>query len=230
MSKYIAYYRVSTVRQGQSGLGLDAQRNSVRDYLKTRGWPPIEEFTEIESGRKNARPELSKALRACRLHGATLVIAKLDRLARNASFLLNLKDAGVDFEAVDLPDANRLTVGIMALVAESEAEAISQRTKAALAEAKKRGVKLGNPQNLSNQSLGNRNSAKVRAQKADRHSKDVISLINEINTSGITSLSGIARELTKQRIPTPRGLPVWSPVQVKRVMARVDSLRDSGSR
>ena len=152
------------------------------------------------------------------------MIAKLDRLARNASFLLNLKDAGVDFEAVDLPDANRLTVGIMALVAEAEVEAISLRTKAALAEAKRRGVKLGNPQNLSNRSLGTRNSAKVRAEQANLHAQDVISLITEIKSAGFKTLSAISRELTRRGIPTRRGLQVWRPMQVKRIEARAANL------
>ena len=224
MNKYVAYYRVSTARQGRSGLGLDAQRRAVREYLESRGWPPIEEFTEVESGRKDSRPELMKAMRACRIHGAILVIAKLDRLARNASFLLNLKDAGVDFEAVDLPDANRLTVGIMALVAESEAEAISQRTKAALAEAKRRGVRLGNPQNLSNHAQGTHNSAKVRSERANLFSQDVISLIVEIRKAGFGTLSSIAGELTRLRIPTPRGNNAWNPMQVKRIETRAVNL------
>lgn len=171
--------------------------------------------------RNNQRPELAKALRACRLHGATLVIAKLDRLARNAAFLLNLKDAGVDFVAVDMPDANRLTVGIMALVAEAEAEAISQRTKAALAEAKRRGVKLGNPANLSNRMLGTKNSAKLRAERADRFARDAMSLIEEIKAAGVSTYSGIASELTSRAIPTPRGKTCWSAGQVKRIVNRV---------
>lgn len=220
MDKFIAYYRVSTARQGHSGLGLDAQRSAVRDFLRTRGWPPIAEFTEIESGRKNNRPELAKALRACRLHNATLVIAKLDRLARNAAFLLNLKDAGVDFVAVDMPEANRLTVGIMALVAEEEAQAISRRTKAALAEAKRRGVKLGNPQNLGNRTLGNRKSAIAREKRADEYARDAVSMIEEIRNSGIDTLTGIAVELGRRGIHTPRGLKTWSPGQVKRVEQR----------
>ena len=220
MDKYVAYFRVSTARQGQSGLGLDAQRSAVRDYLRAHGWPPVAEFTEIESGRKNDRPELAKALRACRLHGATLVIAKLDRLARNAAFLLNLKDSGVDFVAADLPQANRLTVGIMALIAEDEAERISQRTKAALAEAKRRGVKLGTPANLSNRELGRKNAAKNRAKRADRFARDAMSVIAEIRATGVVSLSGLARELTSRNIPTPRGRKSWSAEQVKRIMVR----------
>jgi DNA invertase Pin-like site-specific DNA recombinase len=230
MNKYVAYYRVSTARQGQSGLGLDAQRRTVREYLLNRGWPPIEEFTEVESGRKDSRPELAKAFRACRLHGATLVIAKLDRLARNASFLLSLKAAGIDFEAVDLPDANRLTVGIIAMVAEAEAEAISQRTKVALGEAKLRGVKLGNPRNLSNQALGTTKSAIVRSAQANRYAYDVGSLIDEIRILGITTLAAIAHELTCRGISTPRGATTWGPMQVMRVERRAADVRGRKSR
>jgi len=120
--RFICYYRVSTIRQGRSGLGLEAQRDAVRSYLNGGDWQVAGEFTEIESGRRADRPELAKAFAACRLHRATLVIAKLDRLARNAAFLLGLRDSGIDFVAADMPNANRLTVGIMAMVAEDEAQ------------------------------------------------------------------------------------------------------------
>jgi DNA invertase Pin-like site-specific DNA recombinase len=140
---FIAYYRVSTEKQGRSGLGLDAQRKAVDDYLNGGKWDLAAEFTEIESGKNSDRPALAKALQACRVYGARLVIAKLDRLSRDAHFLLGLEKAGVDFVAADMPHANRLTVGIMAMVADEERRMISARTKAALAEAKKRGKKLG---------------------------------------------------------------------------------------
>src|SRR6516225_10953855 len=139
--KHVAYYRVSTARQGRSG--LEAQRQAVADYLNGGDWKIVGEFTEVESGKKSDRPELARALAMCRLHGATLVIAKLDRLSRNAHFLFGLEKAGVDFVAADMPNANRLTVHLMAVVAEDEAERISKRTKDALAAAKKRGKKLG---------------------------------------------------------------------------------------
>src|SRR6478672_8687622 len=141
--KWISYLRVSTTRQGQSGLGIEAQRAAVNVFLNGGQWTLLKEFVEVESGAKSDRPQLNEALRMCRLYGAKLVIAKLDRLSRDAHFLLGLDKAGVDFLAADMPNANRLTVGILALVAEQERRMISERVKAALAQAKKRGVVLG---------------------------------------------------------------------------------------
>src|SRR5690348_8390870 len=130
--KIISYLRVSTAKQGRSGLGLEAQRESIERYARQRATTVLETFTEIESGKVNARPELDKAIHLAKLTGATLVIAKLDRLSRNAAFLLSLRDSGVRFVAADMPDANELTVGVMALVAQQEREAISLRTREAL--------------------------------------------------------------------------------------------------
>src|SRR6516225_5307917 len=141
--KWISYLRVSTDRQGKSGLGLEAQRSAVADYLNGGKWSLVKEFKEIESGKRADRPMLAEAIKACRVYGAKLVIAKLDRLSRDAHFLLGLEKAGVDFVAVDMQNANRLTVGIMAMVAEDEGRRISARTKDALAAAKRRGKKLG---------------------------------------------------------------------------------------
>src|ERR1700687_5387768 len=142
--KFVAYLRVSTARQGKSGLGLEAQREAVRQFVTSRAGRIIApEFVEVESGKRNDRPELVKALKRCRLTGATLVVAKLDRLSRNAAFLMTLRDSDVEFIAADLPEANTMTVGVMAVVAQHEREAISQRTRAALAASKARGRKLG---------------------------------------------------------------------------------------
>ena len=151
---YIAYYRVSTQRQGASGLGLEAQRDAVHSFL--RGETPVQEYTEIESGRKTDRdrPQLAAAITACHLYGATLVVAKLDRLARNAFFLHQLQHAGVKFVCCDMPDANDLSIHILAAVAEDEAKRISARTKASLAAAKRRGKRLGTPANLRNGDIG----------------------------------------------------------------------------
>jgi DNA invertase Pin-like site-specific DNA recombinase len=130
--KWISYLRVSTDRQGKSGLGIEAQRSAVGDYLNGGNWSLVKEFVEVESGKRTDRPMLAEAIKACRVYGAKLVIAKLDRLSRDAHFLLGLEKAGVDFVAADMPNANRLTVGIMAMVAEEERRMISKRTKDAL--------------------------------------------------------------------------------------------------
>jgi DNA invertase Pin-like site-specific DNA recombinase len=153
--RFVAYYRVSTAQQGRSGLGLEAQREAVRVFLDGSAGALAEAFTEVESGKNDDRPQLAKALDACRLTGAVLVIAKLDRLSRDAHFLLGLEKAGVEFVAADMPNANRLTVRLMAVIAQEEREMISARTKAALAAAKARGKKLG----------GNRGGPKVDSAK-----------------------------------------------------------------
>src|ERR1700733_8691988 len=140
---FVCYYRVSTQKQGRSGLGLEAQQKAVRDHLNGGNWKVVGEFTEVETGKRADRPQLAAALAACRLHGAKLIIAKLDRLARNVHFISGLMESKVDFVAVDFPQANRLTVHILAAVAEHEAKMISERTKVALAAARARGVKLG---------------------------------------------------------------------------------------
>src|SRR3954471_1117781 len=152
--RYVSYLRVSTDRQGRSGLGLEAQRKAVQEFLNGGRWDLIAEFVEVESGKRDDRPKLAEALSLCRLHNATLVIAKLDRLSRDAAFLLGLQKAGVRFVAADMPEANELVVGIMAVVAQAERKMISTRTKAALAAAKARGVRLGKPENLRNQDEG----------------------------------------------------------------------------
>ena len=221
-AEWVAYFRVSTKEQGRSGLGLDAQRRAVEEYMGSNGWELIGDYTEIESGRNNARPELEQALAACRLHGARLIVAKLDRLARDASFLLSLQSAGVDFVAADMPDANRLTVGILACEAEAEAEAISQRTREALTAAKERGVKLGTPANLTQaaREKGAEVSAAVRSARADQRAADLAPIIREIREAGITSRRGIARALKDRGIPTARG-GTWTATGVRRVLDRL---------
>src|SRR3954451_9342827 len=139
---FVAYYRVSTERQGKSRLGLEAQQEAVRQYLNGGSWSLVAEVVEVESGKRNDRPKLAEALRLCRLHKATLVIAKLDRLARNVAFVSSLMESGVEFTAVDFPQANRLTIHILAAVAEHEAKMISERTRAALKAARDRGQRL----------------------------------------------------------------------------------------
>jgi DNA invertase Pin-like site-specific DNA recombinase len=213
---FVAYYRVSTQRQGASGLGLDAQRADVAGYL--RGATPVAEFTEIESGRKTdrERPELAKAIEACRLYRARLVVAKLDRLARNAYFLHQLKAAGIDFVCCDMPDANQLTINILAAVAEDEAKRISDRTRAALAAAKHRGRTLGNPGNLKRQEEGRRLGTLARQATARERAAEVRPVIERLQAQGF-SLRAVARELATQRIPTARG-GAWSAGAVSRLV------------
>jgi DNA invertase Pin-like site-specific DNA recombinase len=219
--KFVAYYRVSTAKQGASGLGLEAQQKSIRDYLSGGRWKMVDEVTEIESGKRNARPALARALSLCRLHKATLIIAKLDRLARNVNFISNLMESGVEFTAVDFPQANRLTVHILAAVAEHEAAMISTRTKAALQAARARGVMLGTPnhdQIARHAQKGTRQSATVRSAGARTWASDVLPVIQSFRADGITTLAGIAMILNQRGIPAPRGGD-WSPVQVSRILA-----------
>jgi len=221
MSTAVAYYRVSTDRQGRSGLGLEAQRTAVLDCVQARGLALAGEFTEVESGKRNDRPALLQALNHCRLHRATLVIAKLDRLSRDAHFLLGLDKAGVEFLAVDMPNANRLTVGIMALVAEEERRMISARTKAALAAAKARGVALGGYRHASVSDTARSVSAQVRTKAADDQAKLVQPVIEQLQLSGIQSLRAIAEALNERGIRTRRGSE-WSASGVKRLIDRLD--------
>jgi DNA invertase Pin-like site-specific DNA recombinase len=221
--QFVSYLRVSTQKQGASGLGLEAQRKAVEDYLNGGRWKLIEEFVEIESGKNAERKQLQNALRACRVHGATLLVAKLDRLARNAYFLLGLRESGVDFVACDMPAANKLTVGILAMVAEEEARMISTRTKAALKAAKARGVKLGNPRNLSQKARrkGNSRSYTVRAAQAAQRAQDLAPILTKIQAEGAASLRGIASALNARGIPAPRK-GIWSAVQVRRVLTKLN--------
>ena len=216
--KAVAYYRVSTAKQGASGLGLEAQQEAVRSYCKTGTWVLVDEIVEVESGRNNERPALAKALALCRVHGATLIIAKLDRLARNVYFISGLMESGVDFTAVDFPQANRLTVHILAAVAEHEAVLISQRTKAALAAAKARGVKLGNPmsQIAAEASKGARASALVRSLAVEKRRFDLATLMDEAKAKSGRSLRKIASFLNSKGIRAPKG-GQWHPNTVRRL-------------
>jgi DNA invertase Pin-like site-specific DNA recombinase len=220
--KFVAYYRVSTAKQGRSGLGLEAQQEAVRSYLNGGAWQLVDEVVEVESGERNDRPKLAEALRLCRLHGATLIIAKLDRLARNVAFISNLMESGVEFTAVDFPQANRLTVHILAAVAEHEAKAISTRTRDALAAAKARGKKLGGDRgNLPTVAKeGAKASVAARIAKANNRASDLAAIIEELKASGAVSLRQIAAELNARGIRTARGKE-WSAVQVQRVLERI---------
>lgn len=219
--KFISYLRVSTTKQEASGLGLEAQRKAVLDYLNGGNWELLAEYMETESRKKNDRPRLSKALGHCRITGATLVIAKLDRLSRNAHFLLGLQEAGVKFVAVDMPTANELTVGIMALVAQEERKAISARTKAALAAAKERGVKLGCPNGATHlRQYGNELGVEAIKRGADERASKLAEVIKEIQETGATSLREIAEELNRMNVRTARG-GKWHASSVKNLISRV---------
>jgi DNA invertase Pin-like site-specific DNA recombinase len=199
--RVVGYERVSTARQGAGGLGIEAQRLAIGGFVAQRNASLIARFTEVESGRNPDRPELKAALHLAKVTGATLVIAKLDRLSRNAAFLLTLRDSGVKFAAVDLPEANDLTVGIMALVAHAEREAISTRTKEALGVARSRGVKLGNPNGAAALRRAGRGGVALRetiARNADRHARDLAPVVADIWTGG-------AGELNQRGMLTRRG-------------------------
>lgn len=225
--KAVAYYRVSTAAQGRSGLGLDAQRKAVADLCGSRGWELIEEYTEIESGKRNDRPKLAEALRRAKLTGATLVVAKLDRLSRSVAFLSALQESGASFIAADMPEANELTVHILAAVAQAERKAISRRTREALEAAKARGVKLGNPNGAAAlRRAGKGNSTAVAARKAavDGRCAELAAEVQEIRKGGARSLREIAAGLNERHVRTTRGGP-WHPSGVKRLLERLESLQ-----
>jgi DNA invertase Pin-like site-specific DNA recombinase len=212
--KFVAYYRVSTNKQGIDGYGMAAQREAVQRYVSSLQAELIAAFEEVESGANNDRPQLAAAIQTAKAKRAVLVIAKLDRISRNASFLMQLQDSGVDFTACDMPNADKFTVGILALVAQRERELISQRTKAGLAIAKARGVTLGNPNAIN---------ALASAQKAIQERKKTfaessVKFIREIQSTGIQSLNRIADCLNKRGEKTARG-GKWTAKAVSRVLA-----------
>lgn len=225
--KVVAYYRVSTDRQGRSGLGLEAQRAAVEAFIRDRGGELMASFVEVESGKRNDRPELTKALRAAKMAAAKLLIAKLDRLSRNAAFLLLLQESGVRFVAVDMPEADNFTVGILALVAQREREMISTRTKAALAAAKARGQRLGNTATLR-PGIGREAALSAHQAMAAARAKEVLEEITQLRSEGHTSAKAIARELTRRGVVTAQGKAKWSATQVARVLARSEGPRPSG--
>jgi DNA invertase Pin-like site-specific DNA recombinase len=218
--KWISYLRVSTDRQGKSGLGIEAQRNAVTEFLNGGNWSLVKEYTEVESGKNTERPKLDDAIKACRAYGAKLVIAKLDRLSRDAHFLLGLEKAGVDFVAADMPNANRLTVGIMAMVAEEERRMISKRTKDALAAAKRRGTKLGGDRGVVPSKRVRAKAVAAIQARADSRVADIAPIIADLQAAGRTSLRAIADGLNDAGIKTPRG-GSWSATQVQRTLERL---------
>jgi DNA invertase Pin-like site-specific DNA recombinase len=214
----IAYYRVSTVRQGQSGLGLEAQKASVESFCRAHGYQVVGEYQDVESGKHDARPALRAALAEAKAKDATVIIAKLDRLSRNASFIMALKDSGVRFIAADMPEANELTVGILAVVAQAERTAISERTKAALQAVKARGRTLGTPANLTD-------AARVKAAEAKRraarlYANGAITHAVNYRAAGWT-LRAIADTLNESGARTRHGHP-YTPTTVRRLLMMAD--------
>jgi DNA invertase Pin-like site-specific DNA recombinase len=226
----IGYLRVSTKKQGDSGLGLEGQRAAVEAYVQQIGSRIAAWYTEVESGKLTDRPELSKALSHAKRSKATLCVAKLDRLARNVEFLAKVMNSGAEFVACDNPAANRLTLHILAAVAEAEAKAISDRTKAALQAAKARGVKLGSARpghwdgrelaRLAGARSGAKIAGKVVSRKADEAYSDLFPLVGDLKAQG-RSLRQIAYRLNVEGHTTRRGRP-WNQVQVARVLRRIE--------
>jgi DNA invertase Pin-like site-specific DNA recombinase len=220
MKQSISYLRVSTTRQGVSGLGLEAQRSAVESFAKQHFYEVVEEFVEIESGRRNDRPRLAAALAYARDCGATLLISRLDRLARNVAFISGLMDSGADFRACDLPEANRLLLHVMAAVGEAEARAVSERTKAALQAARDRGTLLG-AQNPLSRNLRTTQEDRIRGgqstrQKARAWAANLAPKVRELRDSGL-SLAQVAQKLNDSKKRTRTGKR-WTPMQVARVL------------
>jgi len=215
--RFIAYYRVSTRAQGRSGLGLEAQQAAVGRLLQSASGDLFAEFTEVESGTKAARPQFNEALRLCRIFSAVLVIAKLDRLARNVALIAQLMESGVEFVAADFPQANRLTIHILAAIAEYEAKLISERVKAAIVASKVRGVVWGGNRNAPTAHLdeARRIGNEGRKRRATARAIDLEPLIMEMREGGGKSLKGIAQELNRLGIRQRRGGINWTPSAVR---------------
>ena len=225
MSRAVAYYRVSTAGQARSGLGLQAQQEAVAAFCWRRGLQLIAEYKEVESGKRDDRPQLMAALKRAKLTGARLIIAKLDRLSRNVAFLASLQDSGAKFTAADMPEADEFTIQILAAVAQRERKLISERTKAALAAAKARGVKLGNPNGARSIRHAGKGTAAaltaVRRNASDR-ALELAEIIADMQATGVASLSSIAREMNQRGIVTARG-GKWHPSTVRNVLARLEA-------
>ena len=242
MRRVVAYYRVSTETQGRSGLGLEAQREAVQVLCQQRSWEIVAQFTEVESGKRDDRPELLAALKRAKVTGARLVIAKLDRLSRNVAFLAQLQDSGSKFTAADMPEADEFTVHILAAVAQRERKLTSDRTKAALAAAKvraaaagvgkkadgtawKTGARLGNPNGaaaLKRAGKGTGAALKAVRENAACRAAEYAETIADIRSGGANSLPTIASELNARGIVTARG-GRWHPSSVRNLLARLDT-------
>ena len=240
MRKFVSYLRVSTDKQGKSGLGLEAQRTAVENYLNGGQWKLVKEYVEVETGKNDQRPQLKKALHHAKVAGATLVIAKLDRLSRNVAFIDNLQESKVRFVCADMPEANETMISFMAVMAKHERQAVSDRTKRALqaikaleadpakAKARRKAGKmpLGNPNGaraLRRAGKGNVDAVAEIKAKADRHAADVLPVVDDIQAAGINSLLGIAAELNERGILTARK-GQWYPTTVRNLLTRAGRL------
>jgi DNA invertase Pin-like site-specific DNA recombinase len=218
MKRFISYLRVSTDKQGENGHGINAQRLAISNYISAQGGELLEEYVEVESGKRNDRPELHKAISRCQVSRATLIIAKLDRLSRNVAFIANLMDAGIDFVACDNPFATRLTIHILAAIAEHEREMISRRTREALAAAKANGVILGGNRGSCISDTMRKESIEVRRARSEAYKDSVLPTISDLQEKGL-SLSETARKLNEMQIYTVRG-GQWTATAVSRIMFR----------
>ena len=215
---YIAYYRVSTQKQGDSGLGLDAQRESVKNFVKLQEGEILEEFTEVESGKKNNRPELGKALKLAKKTKSKLLIAKLDRLSRSVAFIATLMDSGVEFVAIDNPHDNELMIHIMGAFDQHERKMISKRIVEALAQAKEKGVELGK--------YGKEVLSQENRKEADLFAWNLMPIIQDLREEGYTKSRDLTAELNYRKIPTARG-GIWHNTSVQRLLKRIEFLSDN---
>jgi DNA invertase Pin-like site-specific DNA recombinase len=224
--RFVSYLRVSTNRQGKSGLGLEAQRAAVETYLNGGKWKLIKEFVEVESGRRSDRPKLAEALATCRAHRAALVVAKVDRLARSQSFLSRILEAGVEVRFCDLPQiegpTGRFLLQSMMAVAELEAGMISARTKAALAASKARGTQLGGFRGRAGTAADTAKARAARALKANAQARSIAPIIDRVDPDRTASLRSIARTLNDEGVPTPSGEGTWTAATVARLRQRLE--------
>lgn len=223
MTNYIAYYRVSTKKQGNSGLGIEAQKTTVRQFIKDNG-NLLDEYVEVESGKKDNRAELNKAINKCKETGSTLIIAKLDRLSRNYDFIFSLKNSKVKFVCCDLPDANTLTIGIMASLAQYERELISDRIKKALNEKKKQGHKLGSPNNLNDKARQKAHKAKSEKANNNEINKNIFNIAYHMKLTGL-GYRKIANYLNNENYKTVNGKS-FTPMTVKLILERFSKIKN----
>ena len=212
-TNFVCYYRVSTTQQGISGLGLDAQREQVRQYINSVGGEVVEEFTEVESGKRSDRPVLRDAIERCRNTGSTLLVAKLDRLSRNLHFITTLQQSKVNFLAVDNPHATPFLIHILVAVAEYERTMISTRTKSALEAAKRRGVRLGNPRFSESIQI----ARSQHQQLCQNRYATLVPTLRELRTQGITRLTALADGLNRRGFTTSRGCR-FTPTHIHRIL------------